>query len=450
MNIVIFTDAFLPKIDGVGISIDGFCRILSARGHNFVICAPQYGKKDNEIESEENGIRIIRFKNVALPSYPDVKIALPSRKNIKKAMETFPADLIHIQTPGLMGRYGVRVAKTRDLPLIGTYHTLVSEQDMYVSAYRLLKLDKILERFRSRKKIKNRLKKIERKDSGALRKKIIKKLCYRLYESCDLILSPSRRIKEELRKDGIANRIQVLSNGMDFSLFRNRARVLHNPSAPAFLHVGRISHEKNCEIVLKAFALIREKLPRATLSIVGDGPALTSMKIEAALLAPGDSVAFSGFIPHENLPEIYRQHDIYLTASAMETQGLTTLEALGCALPAVGVDAFALPELIVHGKSGFIVQPFDHIAMAARALEILETPGLYERLSRGALEVAGKHELGACADRLEKIYADLIQPDSSGSDYQENDCPVGEARKESSEIDLIHAAPRETSAAFLA
>ena len=80
MNVAIFTDTFLPKIDGVAISVDHFCRYLSARGHKFIICCPKYGSDDIKVLGDD--IEILRFKNAPLPSYPDIKVVLPSLTDI--------------------------------------------------------------------------------------------------------------------------------------------------------------------------------------------------------------------------------------------------------------------------------------------------------------------------------------------------------------------------------
>lgn len=405
MNIVIFTDSFLPKIDGVGISVGNFSRLLSARGHNFVICAPEYEKSETVVMPDN--VRIVRFRNAGLPSYPDVKVVLPSQKRIAKAMSFFKPDLIHIQTPGLLGQYGVLAAKMYGVPLVGTYHTLVSEQDTYVSLYRLLKVDALLDFFTSDKKVKKRLDKIERKKEKSLKKKIILKLCNSLYETGRLVITPSHLLKEELEREGVQTPIEVVSNGMDLTRFKAEARTAPG-DPPRFLHVGRISYEKNCDVILKAFALMLPKIPGATLDIYGDGPALTSLKIHANQLGIDTSVVFHGFVDRESLPAIYPRYDLFLTASTMETQGLVVLEAAACGLPCVGVDAFALPELIQHNRNGFIVEPYDHISLAEKTLELIGDHETYRRFSKQSLEIAQDHEMGKCADRMEAVYRMVV------------------------------------------
>lgn len=401
MNIVMFSDTYLPKIDGVGISVDSFSRLLAARGHRIIICAPKYEEEDSIHPVE--GVEILRFKNAPLPSYPEIKVVLPSQKKLRQAMVDFKPDVVHIQTPGLLGNYGVVGARMYGIPLLGTYHTLVHEQETYISLYRLLKVDALLSYFTANKKVKKRLDKVERKKDKTIKKRIIMTMVNKLYEQCQLVISPSHLIKEELESEGFQRPIDVVSNGMDLTQFKAQAKTAPN-NPPRFLHVGRISYEKNCDVVLKAFALVLEKIPNATLDIVGDGPAITSLKIEATQLDIANQVKFHGFISHDDLPALYPQYDIFVTASTMETQGLVVLESMACGLPCIGVDAFALPELIQDGRNGFIVQPYDHIHLANRCIELASDAALFRRFSEQSLAIAGEHDINRCVDKIETIY----------------------------------------------
>lgn len=401
MNIVIFTDSFLPKIDGVSVSIDHFCRRLADRGHKFVICCPRYGPEDKE--DLGSNIRLVRFWGLPLPSYPEIKLMPPSIRRIRQAMTHFKPDLIHIQTPGLLGQFGLVAARIYNLPHITTYHTLVSEQWTYISLFRLLRLDRIFHSFGTpypdEAAERNRF---ERR--GAWKKRMILYLNHRFYETSRLIIAPSQLIKDFLLEQGIRTPVTVLSNGMDLSEFRARRNRSRPTGPPRLLHVGRISYEKNCEVVIRAFALILERRPDCLLDIVGDGPAIRSLKKEAQRLGLKERVRFLGFRPREELPDLYPAYDLFLTASTMETQGLVILEALGCGLPCIGVDAYALPELIRHGENGFICRPFDHREMARRSLQLIEDRRLHARCSAAARRMVKKHDIRIWVDRLEEIY----------------------------------------------
>ncbi|AXR61355.1 glycosyltransferase [Leptospira mayottensis] len=402
MRVLYFSDTFLPKVDGVAISMKNFADLLAKRGHTFTICCPKYGEED--FYHIGDSIRIERFRSGYLPSYPDIKVVLPSPTKIKRVIKEFEPDLVHIHTPGLLGLYGINATEKYGIPTIGTYHTLMSEQDMYLSFYRLLKLDKLfLKVSKSDKKLKMKdLSKIEKFDKFNIRKKVILKISNNIYERCDLIISPSHLIEKQLREFGLKTKIAVISNGLDLTSFKGSIKQL--TSAPKLLHVGRISYEKNCDVILNAFKLIHDEIPDSTLTIIGDGPALPSLKVQAQNLGVGDAVTFTGFMKREQLPEEYPKYDLFLTASTMETQGLVILESIACGLPAVGVDSFAIPELIHDGRNGYIAKPFDIKGIAEKAVAILKDLPLYEKFSKESIKISKAHEMMACVDKMEEVY----------------------------------------------
>jgi len=408
LRVLYFSDTFLPKTDGVAVSIKNFSELLTLRGHEFTICAPRYGEDD--FERMGDNIHVVRFRSGFLPSYPDIKVVLPSPGKIKKVIAEFNPDIIHIHTPGLMGLYAINAAERYGIPTIGTYHTLMAEQEMYVSFYRLFKLDKLFFKINKFKKKLNidELDKFVKFDNFNIRKKIILKICNDLYNRCDVVISPSHLIKQQLVEYGINRPITVVSNGMDLKRFKGKVRSL-NSEAPRILHVGRISYEKNCDVVINSFKLIIEKFPKATLTIIGEGPAIESLKRQAEHLEIKDSVIFTGFVPNAELHHVYPEYDLFLTASTMETQGLVVLEAIACGVPAVGVDSFALPELIQDGKNGYIAPPFDVKKLAELSIKLLSDPKQYKVLSAGSIEIASGHEMQKCVDDMESVYEKVIE-----------------------------------------
>lgn len=401
MRIAIFTDSFFPKIDGIAVSVQNFCEKLEERGHRFIICCPAYGDDDTDRIGEK--IRVERFKSVALPSYPEMRIVVPGKTKLHRVIKDFKPDLIHIQTPGFMGQYGVAAGKIYSIPVIGTYHTMMSEVGMYVNPLRLLKLDKLLSRFRRRKKIASKLGKLTRKKPGSLGGKLLYKLANRLYEKCAIVISPSEIIKQQLVGQKIQVPVTVVSNGIDLKLFKGSERLFPGDQ-PRLLHVGRLAPEKNTEEVIRAFVLIKRELPLARLTVVGDGPVLTELKREASELGVADSINFTGYKPRAELPQVYADHDLFITASAMETQGLVALEAIATGMPAIGVDAFALPELIQHGRNGYIAPPHSVPDIAAATVKLLKDQAAFENFSKEAILVAAEHSHDRCSDKLEKIY----------------------------------------------
>ncbi len=405
MNIVIFTDTYFPKIDGIAVSVDTFTKLLEQKGHKFIIIAPRY-HGNGKHETVTDNIEIFRLANTSLPSYPDVKVSLPPRSRVRRALKAFKPDVFHIQSPGLIGQYGVILSRLYNIPLAGTYHTMINEMGTYLSPYRLLRIDQLLNRFRRGKKVKRELTNAERKSEKSLSNRLLYKITNSIYSRGKVIISPTELVRRDLMANGIRRPIVVISNGIDLTRFKGEIKSLPT-TGPKILHVGRISFEKNVEVVLKAFRILLKKFADAELTVYGDGPALASLKIEARQLGIADRVRFPGFIEREKLPEIYREYDLFLTASTMETQGLVVLEATASGLPSVGVNAYALPEIIVNGENGYIVEPFDATAMAAKAEEILTNPELYRRFSENGLKIATTHDMHRTADRLEALYVSL-------------------------------------------
>ncbi|MEM7180979.1 MAG: glycosyltransferase [Spirochaetota bacterium] len=404
MRIIYFSDTFLPKIDGIAVSIKNFSELLSAKGHEFIIFAPGYGKDDFSRLNEQ--VSVERFMSASLPSYPDVKMVLPSPNRIKRILTEFQPDLIHIHTPGVLGQYALTASEKYGIPTIGTYHTLISEQDAYISIYRLLKIDKffsIMSRF-DKLNLKDLLK-IVKTDKFNINKKILLKLCNYFYDKCDRVVSPSYLLRDQLMEFGIKKPIHVISNGMDLSKFTGTVKSL--PKDPKILHVGRISYEKNCDVVIKSFQLILKKFPTAELTIIGDGPALPSLKRQAQNLGLQDKITFTGFLAHAELPKHYPQHDLFLTASTMETQGLVILEAIACGLPAVGVKSYAIPELIQEGKNGYNAAPFQAEELSEKTIQVLSSAETYQEFSKNSIEIAKGHELGLSVNKMEELYEEI-------------------------------------------
>lgn len=412
MKVAIFTDSYLPKIDGVAISTEQFCRLLVPQGHEFIISCPDYGPEADDAGTGP-GITSVRFPNKPLPTYPDVKLAKLSLRRIRQVMEWKP-DLVHIETPGLLGQYGIAAARLYGVPVVGTYHTMVNEVGMYISPYRLLKLDKLVERVKGTfsRELAQELRKAEATPRKSLSNRIILRMTNELYNRCEVVISPTNLIAQELKNGGVKRPLEVVSNGLDLTAFSSR--VVMPPGTdgvPRYLHVGRLSFEKNVDVLLWAFLRIRQAQPQATLDIYGDGPAFTTLQDEARRLQISDAVTFHGFVDRATLPEIYPQYHCFLTASTMETQGLVVLEALASGLPAVGVHAYALPELIHDGENGFIANPADDEMIAAKAVQITTDTDLFTRFSQNSLAIAASHDVNRSVTRLERIYERAVAGD---------------------------------------
>jgi glycosyltransferase involved in cell wall biosynthesis len=170
------------------------------------------------------------------------------------------------------------------------------------------------------------------------------------------------------------------------------------------LHVGRLSFEKRIDVILDAMALVVKNYPEATLTIIGKGPAMESLEAQSTRLNLKNNVKFKGFVKRDRLPEIYREHDVFVTASEMETQGIVLLEALASGLPVIGVNMLATPDVVHNKKTGFLVKKGDSKKMGKRMIQLIQKPKLVKEMGVNARKEARKHDIRKVMQNLEKVY----------------------------------------------
>lgn len=415
------TDTYLPKIDGVVVSLCNATKYLSKKGHKIGILAPIMD--ENYKDKRQKNVKIYRFPAFSFPPYPEVRVSLPSIKKIVDIIKKFKPDIIHTHSPGTLGIAALVAAKIQNVPVISTYHTHIPDVLVYLSPIKLLKLDKTLEKMSGKpslmkkpistpkiqkqlRKLKDRLKiGLAKKKKESFSKRTVWAITNRYYNRVDLILAPSNIIKKEMLKHKIKADVKVISNGLHVNKFKKKTK--YNPF-PKFLHLGRISFEKKVDVVIKAMALVVKKYPEASLTIVGDGPAMPSLKELVNKVYLSKNVKFLGFVPREKISKIYRKHDVFVTASEMETQGLVLLESMSCGLPVVGVDVLAIPDVVHDNITGFCVKSGSVKRIANKMIKFIEEPNLAKKLGKNAREEAENHDIKKVVKQLEDTYKSVI------------------------------------------
>jgi len=264
MKIAYFTDTFLPRIDGVTFTVYEHSQMLSKMGHKVRIYAPSYPeRKKNE---NLNGVNVERHPSIPFPTYKGARIPFPKSFDMYKSIKKFNPDLIHFHTPGPVGLVGIILSKILKKPLVGTYHTLVSEALIYASPNEFFKLLGISVPNGRRAKT-NKV--------NHLAKRITWQTVNKIYNQSDLVIAPSGPIKDLLISQGFEKKIEVLSSGINTKIYFPG---LKNKEKYTILHVGRIGYEKNTDVVIKSFKLVLQEIPKAKLVVAGDGPALGDLK----------------------------------------------------------------------------------------------------------------------------------------------------------------------------
>jgi len=371
MKIAIFSDSYWPQINGVTISIDNFVEELEKKGHQVLIFAPKTKEKT------ETKFNVFWIPSISLPTYKEYRISSFFSLEAEKKFKEFNPDIVHMHTPFSVGWIGLNLAKKFNKKSIGTYHTYLPDFLMY------LPLPFIKE--------------------TEIAKKTVWFYTKLFYNKCDLTTTPTDMSAKELEKNQIKN-VKVLPNGINFKMF-NSVKCSKNLKEKKLVYFGRLSFEKNIEVLIDTVEL----LEKATLTVIGSGPALDSLKKKVKEKNLEKRVVFTGALKGEDLVKKVAESNVFVTAATMETQGLTIAEAMATGMPAVGADKMAVPETIKEGFNGFLFKPFDEKEAAEKVKKVFSSEKLYKKLSENAVETARKSSREKRTEKLEELYFKLLK-----------------------------------------
>lgn len=427
MRIAIFTDTYIPDKNGVVASIDRFTRLMADDGHKIMIFCPKCGHyKDIKYPN----IEVKRYISFTAPSYKDMKIALPFVLSVTNDLKDFNPDVVHIQTPLGVGWVGIWVTKILKMKNIQTYHTYIPDFLVYLKPKTLLGINQIANYINSSRLIKalveadiskenynsakfqvylgQRIKEITanvaKNNNSKFSEKFSNDYTKAVYNRANLVLTPSQAMKIVLKKQGVKTKIEVMSNGIEYNYFKKKKD--YNIKNKV-IHIGRLGHEKNVDIIIKAFAVALKNNSSLNLDIMGDGPSKKSLQLLVKSLGLSKKVKFWGAYDIKKVSQYLCDYDFFVTASTIETQGLVILEAMASGLPVMGVKKLAIPEVIKDGENGYLSKPYDIEEMARNMLKMTESAERLEKFGKKSLVIAKHHEITKCKEKLEKIYQKL-------------------------------------------
>ncbi len=463
MKIVIATAVYYPQINGVAVFSHNLARGLAQRGHEVVVIAPSATGRAS-VKTEE-GVRVCRLKSVDVKVYPDqihkvpakrkikgvsvprvfykhgLRVAVFPRREVKQILAKFQPDVVHVQVSDPIGLSVVAQARKMGVPVVTTEH---NRPEVLTDS---LKLPGLLKRG------------VNKGLSGYFRAR---------HRKSDFVTMPTELAIRELfggglagrsgllagrgwsvrwrdasagrakwcgtelvRKDGSVIPIAAVSNGVDLKHFhagKASAEVYWkyklDETAFTVLYVGRLDPEKEVGVVTKAFLKLKAKVsqvaeaPKMQLVIAGDGVDRAKLE-EMAKNEP--SVHFLGRVAQDELYEVYRLGEVFVTASPIETQGIVLVEAAASGLPLVAVNRGAVAEVCQDGQNGFLIDisPRENeskkqgrereISAISDALERILLDGeLRKKFSKKSLEIAKEHDFERTLDRFENIYRKVV------------------------------------------
>jgi glycosyltransferase involved in cell wall biosynthesis len=376
MRVAIFTETFLPKIDGIVTRLRHTVEHLQRNGDEVLLFCPEGGIK------EYKGAKIQGVSALPLPLYPELKLAVP-RPTLRRHLEKFQPDLIHVINPAVLGLGGIYYAKALNIPLVASYHTHLPQ---YLQHYGI----------------------------GAL-EGLLWELLKLAHNQAQLNLCTSTAMVKELSTHGIEN-VDLWQKGVDTEMFqphlKNRAlreRLSQgDPDNPLLIYVGRVSAEKQIEDIKP----ILEAIPNANLAIVGNGPHRASLEEYFA----GTRTYFAGYLEGLELASAYACADAFVFPSQSETLGLVLLEAMAAGCPVVAVDSGGIPDIVTDGVNGYLFSPNNSLSAIAACQKILNlSESQREQLKIQAREEAQRWSWAAATIQLKSYYQSVINTDYMSS-----------------------------------
>jgi glycosyltransferase involved in cell wall biosynthesis len=220
------------------------------------------------------------------------------------------------------------------------------------------------------------------------------------------IIAVSETGSEELKRYFGLNNVYVIYNGVDIKRFRQRLEGRFRIGAPQFLFVGNLYEYKKVEELILALKELVKAFPKAHLQIVGDGHMYERLKRFVAELKLEDHVGLVGRVPDWELPYYYASCDVYVTASRWELFGLPLLEAMACGKPVVASSIPSHVELLTKSNAGEIYAVGDVEALCKKMIRTYEES---EKYRDNAINFAKEHDWSVVADRVLKLYANLVR-----------------------------------------
>ncbi len=375
MRIALFTETFLPKVDGIVTRLRHTVEHLQRNGDKVLVVCPEGGL------TEYKGAQICGLSAMPLPLYPELKLAFP-RPTIRGVLQDFQPDIIHVVNPAFLGISGIYYAKSLNLPLVASYHTHLPQ---YLQHYGL----------------------------GAL-EGFLWELLKGIHNQAQLNLCTSTAMVKELVNHDIEN-VDLWQRGVDTEMFqphlastKMRSRLSQgHPEDPLLLYVGRVSAEKEIDRIKP----VLESIPNARLAIVGDGPNREALESHFE----GTQTHFVGYLQGLELASAFASADAFVFPSRTETLGLVLLEAMAAGCPVVAARSGGIPDIVTDGVNGYLFEPTDPQGSIEATKRLLAAKEERETLRSNAREEAERWGWVAATKQLQSYYQSVVYSQSLSS-----------------------------------
>ncbi len=368
-RVVLISEAFYPKVDGVSKTAYLTLRYLQQTGREVLVLAPDTSP------THVGPSRVVALRSLGLPFAPETRVALPPSLSIGRYLEEFQPDLIHMFSPALMSVSGMHAGRRRSIPVVANYQT---DLPAYTQHYGFEFL------------------------TGAMRYW----LRY-IHNGCHLTLVPSYFTMRQLRAQGY-RRMRIWRRGVDSDRFNPihrsatmRQRLLNgrDPDSLLVIYVGRLATEKRVDLLVDV-----ARLPGVALTIIGDG----AQREELERTFAGTDAYFTGYMYGEDLSRAFASADVFTFTGPSETFGQVVQEALASGLPSVIINQGGITDLVTDGVTGYQC-PDNPKAFAEAIAYLRDNPELRKTMSENARREAEQNPWEAIMVQLEGYYAEAVE-----------------------------------------
>jgi glycosyltransferase involved in cell wall biosynthesis len=380
VRIALVSDTYTPQVNGVTTVLERMAKTLQREGHDCAVVAPAY---PGGVGGGSGGDRELRVPSLPFPPYPAIRLSIPRVRLIRRFLQQFGPEVVHVATEGPLGVIGRRYALDRSVPLVTSSHT---DFPQYCRHYGASSLEPLAWRF----------------------------LTW-FHRPAALTHTPGRAMRTSLLERGVSHTV-IWGGAVDASHFNPGRRTpwfrrIHGlrDEAVLVLHVGRLAPEKDVPVLLEAWALVHEAVGAAVQFVIaGNGPLAPQVD------AFGPWIRRLGFLDRHELANLYANADLCVLPSRTETCGLVALEAMASGLPVIAADQGGFRDSIASGVNGLLIRPGDARAFAAAILSLVVAAEPRRRYGEAARGVALGRDVERENAELLAQYASLINQATRG------------------------------------
>ena len=386
MRIAIFTETYLPQINGVVTHIKILKEGLEALGHTVLIVtadakAHKHYIKDGVLHCPAHTVK--RIYNMCLAS--------PVSRTRLRLLREFNPDIIHLHTEFSVGLSGLAIAKILKVPVVYTLHTMYDDYIYYIAPKPLVPITRKLSHH-----------------------------YFRIFpQHTNAVTGPSKKCQEYTQEIGSDKKVEVIPNPVELDAFnpststqeqrdaiRKQLGIPLDATVACF--VGRLGREKSGDVLLRFWAEEMKPQDNMWLMIVGDGPEKEPLEKLAQQLQITNTVVFTGRVEHPMLPPYIHTCDIYVTASLSDTNSISMLEGMAGGLPVLQLYDELNADQVRDGVNGFMFRDAKEMGQRLRQIRDMD-PEQLKALKSSVIQSVKNSGAQTLANYIQTIYYNIYK-----------------------------------------